>query len=216
MRSHDRLDAGPDSLGERIELHLFQSGDIGVDRRHEIVRVQGRVAVPRKMLGRGDHAVSLAAPDKGGGQAANALRPLSERARADDGVVGVDVDVHDRRVGHMDSQSSSFDSRDFSHLVGQVFGIRRPERHERREKGGPVDPHGGAPFEVGGYEQRDPGFFLEEIGEVSGLIHFSGEDDQAADIFFDDEVDELLDCIAVAVEETAVVPPADHLADLLL
>ena len=134
MGGHDRPDAGVDGRLEREELDFLQALEIGGDRRQEAVRILGRVAVAGEMLGRGDHAVVLAAADEGVGDAADEGRVRADGPGVDDGIVGIDVDVDDRGIGHVDAHGPAFEGRDPAHGVGQILGAGRAEGHERREE----------------------------------------------------------------------------------
>ena len=69
---------------------------VGGDGGDAEVSVGGRVAVPRKMLGGGQHdaaAVGLGSFDEGFHVSRHHLRVLAERADVDDGIVGIIVDI---------------------------------------------------------------------------------------------------------------------------
>ncbi len=214
--AHDGLDPGVDGRLEREELDLLQALEVGLDRGHERVGIHGRVAVAGEMLGRGDHAVLLDAADEGVGDAADEGRVGADRPGVDDGIVGIDVDVDDRGVGHVDAHGPALEGGDPAHGVGQVLGAGRAERHERREEGRARDPVGRAGLEIGGHEQRDLGQLLEAVGQLGRVVDARrGEEDQAADLGVDDERLELADIGAVGVAELGREAAGDHLADLL-
>ncbi len=73
------------------------------------------VAVAGEMLGRGDHAVVLAPSDEGVGDAATSAGVLADGPGVDDRIVGIDVDVDDRRIGHVDAQGPAFEGRHPAH-----------------------------------------------------------------------------------------------------
>ena len=121
MGRHDRPDAGVDGRLERGELDFLQAFESGIDRRQEAVGILGRVAVAGEVLGRGDHAVILRPPDEGVGDAADEPGVGADGPGVDDGILGVDVDVDDRSVGHMDAHGPAFEGGDAPHAVGQLL-----------------------------------------------------------------------------------------------
>jgi len=214
---HDGADAGGDRLLEGIELDLLQALEVGGDGRKKAVRILGRVAVAGEMLGRGDHPVLLDAPDEGVGDAADEGRIGADGPGVDDRIVGIDVDVDDRGVGHVDAHGPALEGRGPADLVGQLLGAGRAEGHERREERRVRDPVGRSPLEIGGHEQRHQGPLLEGVGELGRLVDAGrGEQDQAADLRLDDEIVEGREAGAVGVAEIGREAAGDHLADLLL
>ena len=65
-----------------------------------------RVAMSRKMFGRSQHMLRLHAAHERGDESADLRRIFAEAARVDDGIVGIDVHVRDRRVDVIDPRPS--------------------------------------------------------------------------------------------------------------
>ena len=106
------------------------------------------------MFCRGQAAIFLHAVDELRDELGDFLRIFAERARVDDGIVGIVVDVGIRRVNPVDADGARFERGDFSHGVG-IFGIAcGGQRHRGRKRCAFVQTHRGAAFEIGADEQR--------------------------------------------------------------
>src|SRR5690606_19172126 len=101
VRRHDASHAGGDGVAEGHQLHRIQAGTVGEDDGELQVRVRLGVAVPGEVLGDGEHAAVLEPLDVRGDQRPGAPRVLAERARVDDGVRRIRVDVGDGGEGEV-------------------------------------------------------------------------------------------------------------------
>src|SRR5271165_4838590 len=107
------------------------------------------------MLGGGQHAALVSATYVGGDVVADLLRVLAKRARVDDGIGGVGVDVGIRKEIPVDADGAGFDGGDAAEGFGVFQMSGGPEGHRVRENRSAVEAHGDAAFEVGGHNQRE-------------------------------------------------------------
>ena len=216
MRGHDRADTRRDGFAEREKLHAVQAGPVSGNGRQADVGILGRIAVAREVLGGGDHPVVLAAANERPREAGDELGRFADGPDVDDGVVGIDVDVHDGRVGLVNAHRPALEGRDPSHPVRQLLRAGSPDRHEGREQGRVRDLVAGPPLEVRGDEKRHFGPGLEEVREVGRLVDFAAEQADPADPGAFDEVAKAPDFRAVEIPEFPDETAADELAGLFL
>ena len=79
--------------GENAIYHGIEPRPIGTDLSNAEMRIRGGVAVPRKMLGRGEHAALVSAFDVRRHKITDLLGVFAERAYVDDGIRGVGIYV---------------------------------------------------------------------------------------------------------------------------
>ena len=96
MAGHDGAHAGGDGRAKRSELDAVQMRAVAGHGRQIEMRIGARIAVAGEMLGGGEPAVFLDAAHEGGDKFGHARGVFAERARVDDGIVGIAVDV---RIG---------------------------------------------------------------------------------------------------------------------
>jgi hypothetical protein len=155
VRHHDRRDPGRDRALEGTDLHVFQARAALLDRRQREMGIEVGVAVPGKVLGRRHHAAALKPLDHGDAQSSHPLGVVAERAVADDGIVRVRVDVHDRREIALDPRRRAFRGQGRAHASREVFGPDAPERaHGWPDRPGRAHARHPAPFLVHRDEQR--------------------------------------------------------------
>ena len=152
--SHDRPRPGRDARPERRQLDPVEARPGMRDERQPAVRVDVGVAVPGKVLEGGHHAARLQAAHPGRGEARHHRRVLAERARVDDRVAGVVVDVGDRREVDVHAEGPRLDRGDAPRLERQPLVARRPERHRPRERGAAAQAEPDPGLEVGRVQQR--------------------------------------------------------------
>ena len=167
MKRHDQADVGLDSGPEWDQLHGVQPSARHLDDRQCEMGVRLGVAVPREVLTTRHHPVFLQATDEGPTEGGYACRILTVRARVDDGIVGVVVDVEIGREINVDPECAPLDRRDPPFLVRHVRVPRGTERHLRREdrRAAEIDrvgqevasagPHAGAVFQIRRDEERE-------------------------------------------------------------
>ena len=122
--------------------------------------VFGGVPMPRKMLGSYQHwilAIRMRAIDVGFHKTRHLFGVLAERANVDDRIVGIVVDVRNRREHPVHAHGTRVASG-----VGSFFGdssqiLRGAECHAVRPRCCRVHTHGSAAFEIGCDEQRRSG-----------------------------------------------------------
>ena len=91
VRGHHHPYAGLDRRGERDQLALAELGRRPVDDRQGQMGVQGRVAVPGEVLGRGGHAGGLQPADPGGAVPGHAVGRVAEAATPITGLSGLEL-----------------------------------------------------------------------------------------------------------------------------
>ena len=155
MARHDRADARRNRGAERRQLERLKPLAARADHRQIEMRVRRRISVTRKMLGRGQRAIFLHAAHKLRHEFRHASRVFTERARVDDRIARIVVDVRDGRVNPIHSRGARFESGDFAHRVGVLRSAARGNRHLRRKRCAFVEPHRGPALEIGGDEQRN-------------------------------------------------------------
>ncbi len=121
------------------------------------MRIGFGVAVTGKVLQRGEHSAVVDTPDIGPHQRADGVRILAERARIDDRIQWIVVDIGIRSEIHVDADGAPLERSGGSDRIGVVRVPGGAGGHDRREAGRPDDAHRGAPLEVGRNEQRQLG-----------------------------------------------------------
>ncbi len=157
VRRHDARDPRIHGGAEGRQLDLAQAGEVEIEARQGQVAVEVRVAVSRKMLGAGGEPLALHRFDEGGSMGGDELRGAREAAIADDRVVGVAVDVDDRREVEVETA---------------VEQLRRERAGEvSRVLDGPAaeDPHR-RPLGPGRAQALDPSALLIERDDERGVL----------------------------------------------
>ena len=225
MARHDRADARRNRGAERRQLERLKPLAARADHRQIEMRVRRRISVTRKMLGRGQRAIFLHAAHKLRHEFRHASRVFTERARVDDRIARIVVDVRDGRVNPIHSRGAGFESGDFAHRVGVLRSAARGNRHLRRKRCAFVEPHRGPALEIGGDEQRNLRFRLQLVREhrrrVSLALHHAQgralrDHNEAADAQIVDVVLELGKRRMVARDQAAMIGREKELTDHLL
>ena len=115
------------------------------------MRIDMRIAVTGKVFRRRQHAFAAHSFDECGDVARDIIRIFAEAARVDDAVVGIDVDVGDRRENVIDAEGARFDCGGLALLFGERRIARRADRHRRWPIGGVGESHPDARFEIGAH-----------------------------------------------------------------
>jgi hypothetical protein len=124
---HHGVHAGRDRGAERDQGPVGEPVSVVVDHRQTQMRVDGGVAVPGEVFGACGHSPRLHAGDEGGGVRRGPVRVGSERADADDRVVGIDVDVGDGSVVQVDSAGGEVAADLAGYRAGQRDVVDRPQ-----------------------------------------------------------------------------------------
>ena len=135
VEGHHRADACADRGTKGRQLHRVETRAADSDRRQREVRVDLGVAVPGKVLARGDDAVLLEAARDRNTEPRHQGGVLANRARRDDGILRVVVDVKHGPEHHVNAEGARLARRRASHLVGERAVARRAERHLQRKVG---------------------------------------------------------------------------------
>ena len=166
------------------------------------MRVGRGIAVTGEMLRGHQNArfrIGVRAFDEADDELRDVLRIFAVRADVDDGVVGVIVDIGIGEEEPLDAHGARFLRRDFAFDAGFIGIARRGEGHGVREDRGGVDAHGSAALEIAGHQQRHFRQTLHAIDEARGFQRIGLRHDpavrdvdqnQAADVFLRDQVDE--------------------------
>ena len=93
------------------------------------MRILVGVAVPGKMLARGEHAMLLNAVDQRRAHVGDEVRILAERAHADDGIRRIVVDVEHRRERDVNAERAALERGDAPLLVRERRIARGAEPH---------------------------------------------------------------------------------------
>ncbi len=140
------------------------------------------VTVARVVLRRGQQPAGAGAPDEPDAQARHQLRVLAERARVDDRVLRVAVDVEHGRECQVHADRPRLETRDPAQLVSEPLipdGAERhrgrqhraaPQRQQRRQRVDAAKPHSRATrLEVRGHEEGYTSTLLKpvELGNVA-------------------------------------------------
>ena len=176
VRHHHAGRAGGDAGPERRQLDGIEArAGMRNDRQPEM-RVDIGVAVPRKMLERGEHAGVLHAPHPAGHHGAHASGILAERSDVDHRVARVVVDVGHGAEVHVHAHGPALGAGDLPRFVGQPRIAGRAERHGPRELRRARNAHPRAPLEIGRGQERKRRHRLQPV-EQRGQLHRLPEDD---------------------------------------
>ena len=144
------------------------------------MRIGTGVPVSGKVLGDGDDTRRGQAASIGCCLSTNAAGRFAEGAGADDGVVGVGVDVSNGREVDVDAQEAAFVTDDLADTVGEVLVASGTED----EVGGVLGDAGysspNAVFGVYADEQRDVGGLLVAVSEQCLTGGCALEEDEAS------------------------------------
>ena len=227
VRGHDGIHARFDGRAKRRQFQAFQAFAIGVDGGQVHVRIDGCVAVARKMFGGGQHEIALVgmcAFNEGLHVRGHILRILAKRADVDDGVVGIVVDVGHRVVDPVNAQCPRFPRRDFTLEARKGRVSRGAKRHGMRKDGGSFHPHRGAPLEISTHQQRHSSHPLHEVQKRRqrvrlGLPHHPAVgrigQDQAADLGLPDKPREVPVLVRPRIRRRALERDEDQLRHLI-
>src|SRR5690606_13587333 len=125
-----------DRVAERHELEGVEPGAVGVDDGEPEVRVGLGVAVAGKVFGDGEHSPVLEPFDVRGDEDGDLRRVLAERARVDDRVGRVRVDVGDGREGEVDAGDAGLGGGGVALFVGEAGHAGGADGHLHGEQRG--------------------------------------------------------------------------------
>ena len=209
----------------RREFHAVQVSAVARNGGEIEMRIRAGIAVAGEMFRGGEAAILLDAAHERGDEFGNARRVFAERARIDDGIVGIAVDVGVRRENPRNSDRSAFQRRNLSHRVG-VFGAAcGGDGHGVRKRRALFDAHGGAALEIRGDEQRNFGVALQGVhkdGRRVDLAAYDADgralclDRKRADVLFLDIAEKILVVLALGGKERTVGPHGEKLPDFFI
>ena len=153
---------------ERRQLDRLEPLARLIDDRQPEVRVHVGVAVTGKMLQRREHAAGAQAADVRGRQPADRVRLLAERARVDDGIARVVVDVGDRREIDVHADRARLDRRDARASNASCSSPAAPTAICRGNTVAPAMRKPSARLEVAGVEQRQRRSVLQPVQQRRG------------------------------------------------
>ena len=129
VRRHDHLRAGSDPRGKGDQFVFLQLGIGFLDLRQSRMTVGSRVAVAGKMLECRHDLFLVQSFDEGRSQSGNDGGIVREGTRADDGICGIVVDVHDRREIDVDPQCGKLLADDHAGSTRRRPFADRAQRH---------------------------------------------------------------------------------------
>src|SRR5215213_8301416 len=180
------------------------------------MRIDGGVAVPRKVFCSCDHTCVLRASSERGGESRDVRRVFSIRAPVDTRVRGVVVDVDYGREDLVYTECACFACGDLALLL-RVFRVTRlTDSHVPGKVDGIVKAHARAGFEIGGDQQWITRKLLHAIDQNYRLVNRTTKKNDAADFVVFDMVLECAVGVRVLVEKSRVHANRDQLPDLLL
>jgi uncharacterized protein YbbC (DUF1343 family) len=127
------------------------------------VGIGSGVAVSRKMLGGGEHAVVLQSPDLRRHKATHGRGVLAEGANVDDWIRGIVVDVGHWGKRQVDADGAPLQGGDPSQLVGVRVPRGCADAHIGWERGAAVEPDGGSSLEIRPDQKRKGRTLLQTI-----------------------------------------------------
>ena len=161
MAGHYGACARCEGGAERGQLYLLEMMDIAREDGQVEMRIDDRVAVAGKMLGRGERAILFNAAhirlDKRGDMA----RIFAERAHVNDRIIRVTVYIRDRRKNPVHPYGAGFGRCNAPDGIGVLGPAGCRDGHGMRKGGATFEAHGRAAFEIGCEEQWDARGFLE-------------------------------------------------------
>ncbi len=194
MAGHDHPRARFQCRSKRDQLPLGQLGVRPGHQRQLVVRIRGRVAGAREVLGRRGHAVVLQAADGRRREPPDGLRIVAEAADPERRIGRIVGHVAHRRVVHVDAEGTQLARRRAGDALGQLFVAGRAESHRARELRRPVAQADQlAALLVGGNQQRrcsgrpcllDGGGQPADLGRIDDVV--DAEERHAGDALFVD------------------------------
>ncbi len=188
------------------------------------MRVSRGISVAGKMFDGGQHAAFMRAFDIGCDQIAHLLRIFPERARVDNGINWVRVNVGVRKKIPVNADGTRFFRGDAAESL-RIFRLAIPaECHGMGEGGGSHQPNRDAAFKIGGKQQRKFGLALQAVEKLGSLVRFAAQQiwsvhmhrhGERAHVILLHGFAQLQVLRIFHVEKAGAAPDHEHLADLL-
>ncbi len=213
---HDRGNPRLDGRSERDEALPLQAIAIVMNHGKVDMGIDVGLSVPGKMLRGRQDPQALRTPDVGAPEFRDALRRIAERARVDDRVIRIGIEIEDRIQQEVDAKGPRFPRGHVRLKLEVRFGSERPHRHGPGKTASTLDPHGCAPFVVGRHEQRKPRFLLQAVSESGGRERIPFEEDDASDTTVAGGFEQSPEERIGLVHEGAVRTGIDELSDFFL
>ncbi|MNJ45661.1 hypothetical protein D3C77_407670 [compost metagenome] len=106
MCCHDHIYSGFNRFTKRRELHAVQPLPAMRHTCQAVMRVDRRIAMPRKVLGCGADSLALVSTDRSDPMLGNSMRIFTERANADYRIGRVVIDIDTRRKVEINAEGS--------------------------------------------------------------------------------------------------------------
>lgn len=187
VRDHDRRHLFGDRRAKRRELDGAQPIGGMLDHGKVEMRVDARVAMAGEVLAARRDAVRLERPNDDRAQPRHLLRTLTERAVADHGILGIGMNVEDRRKIEGDPDGPQFDGERAGKILGEAIVAALPQRAHRGPFGeGTPQPRDASALLIDRHPQRrltrEPLQIVHELGHLLGRLDVAREQDDPADV----------------------------------
>ena len=186
---------GLDARNKRFQFPLHQLVKAAVDAGQAKVGIHRRIAMAGEMLERAVDAAVQQAAHHLAAVFGHTLRRIAVAAHADDRVVRVAVDVHDRGQIEIHAAAAQFLGGQQAHIVGVAGVAGGGYRHGTGDVDLTLRQAGyNAALLVDGDEGRHAGFFLHhfaqggaELFQLGAILDIAAEKDDVADLIFFDK-----------------------------
>ena len=186
---------GLDARNKRFQFPLHQLVKAAVDAGQAKVGIHRRIAMAGEMLERAVDAAVQQAAHHLAAVFGHTLRRIAVAAHADDRVVRVAVDVHDRGQIEIHAAAAQFLGGQQAHIVGVAGVAGGGYRHGAGDVDLTLRQAGdNAALLVDGDEGRHAGFFLHhfaqggaELFQLGAILDIAAEKDDVADLIFFDK-----------------------------
>ena len=186
MGDHYGTDTGVNSFAKRHKLGFVQAFARVIDDRQAAMRIDGGVAVAGEMLSGGDHLLALHAFSKCDSKACDIVCVFAKASDINNGICGIVVDIQNRCINMLNADRTGLAAGDNTHPAGE-FGISGSGNGHCPWKIRCVfEPHSDTCFSVERHQKRNVGRLLHSVGKMRRFINRSAEENNAADLVFDD------------------------------
>ena len=145
------------------------------------MRIDVRIAMPRKVLADRQHAAILQSGGIGDDFIRHPLRVFPERSAVDYGVIGIDVDVRHRGEVYLHPDLPALPRHLFSVFIDQFVVLNTSQYHIPRKNGCAPQSHRQPPFAVESNQERNLGKALRLVGQHCLVLQRSSREEKPPD-----------------------------------